>query len=41
MLALTDGRYFPVALDGGMLRSTVVPELVVDPAALFASLQSE
>lgn len=41
MLTLVDGRYDPVTPDGGLLRSNVVPGLVVDPATLFARLKSE
>lgn len=41
MLALVDGRYVPVTPEAGLLRSTVVPGLVVDPAELFANLKSE
>jgi Uma2 family endonuclease len=41
MLVLTDGQYVPVTPDdAGLLHSTVVPGLVVDPAALFAELES-
>jgi Uma2 family endonuclease len=39
ILHLTDGQYVPVPPDpDGRLRSRVVPDLVVDPAALFADL---
>ncbi len=41
ILALVEGRYVPVEPDGEVLRSTVVPGLAVDPAALFAKLSSE
>jgi len=41
MLALVDGRHVPVTPEDGFLHSTVVPGLVVDPTALFASLSSE
>ncbi len=41
ILALVEGRHVPVTPEGGVLRSTVVPGLVVDPAALFARLGSE
>ncbi len=41
MLTLIDGRHVPVTPEGGFFRSTVVPKLAVDPAALFASLSSE
>jgi Uma2 family endonuclease len=40
MLALIDGRHVPVGPDeAGLLHSTVVPGLVVDPPALFAELE--
>ncbi len=35
---LREGRYEDVAPEGGLLRSTVLPNLVIDPAALFADL---
>jgi Uma2 family endonuclease len=40
MLALIDGRHVPVVPDEtGLLHSTVVSRLIVDPAALFADLE--
>jgi Uma2 family endonuclease len=38
LLVLTEGRYVEAAPRDGRLRSTVLPDLVVDPAALFAGL---
>ena len=39
VLVLREGRYEPVAPDDrGRLRSTIIPDLLVDPAALFAEL---
>ena len=39
ILALRDGRYVPVEPDtDGRLRSTVIPDLIVDPVALLADL---
>lgn len=38
MLTLADGRYVPVTPERGLLRSTVIPDLAVDQAELFARL---
>jgi Uma2 family endonuclease len=39
LLALRDGRYVEIEPDAdGLLRSTVCPDLVLDPAALLANL---
>jgi Uma2 family endonuclease len=39
VLVLRDGRYEPLAPDEhGRVRSTVIPDLTVDPTALFADL---
>lgn len=38
-LALVDGRYVPIPVENGQIRSRVVPEFVVDVAALFAGLR--
>ena len=35
---LSNGRYEPVEADDGRFHSTVIPGLVVDPAALFDGL---
>jgi Uma2 family endonuclease len=37
---LSDGQFEPVALDGDLIRSTVIPKLVIDSADLFACLPS-
>jgi len=41
LLTLAEGAYVPISPESRILRSTVVPGLVVDPAALFASLDSD
>jgi Uma2 family endonuclease len=38
LFALRDGAYVPVAPENGLLRSTVVPNLTVDPDKLLANL---
>ena len=38
-LSLVRSRYLPILAKDGLLRSRVVPEFVVDVAALFAGLR--
>ncbi|MGH2533193.1 MAG: Uma2 family endonuclease [Thermomicrobiales bacterium] len=38
LFALRDGVYVPIEPENGLLRSTVVPDLVVDPEKLLANL---